>query len=299
MDLTSFCSIDNAEGVCLPPDTINKLADNILVKSDEHNNHKDKIEAIKDQLDCDDEICVLKKTKALSEDEKRELLFTCFKPIASVDPVKWLSNMHLDQLQEQLYKIHDNYYYSFIHMIDFVMINHEHVDILGHPIIPIQKIDFVSEIDKNTNSNRIISTNDKPLTMYGVVFNTDPSNKSGQHWFSLFFDFRGSGTINDPYTLEYFNSAGSKIPKPLYKFLINLANDISSKTKKICNYITITNIQHQSSKTGNCGAYSLYYIHNRINGVEREAFNKPSIPLDDNLITKFREIIFIDEKKVR
>ena len=295
MDLTIYCSIDNVEGICLPVDIIKKIERNEKIGDGEK--IEDKLESIKTDLGCMDEVCVLKRTTKLNETEKNELLFKFFKPIASVDPVKWLSNSHLDQLQEQLHNIHPNYYYSFIHMIDMVMISHEHTDILGHEILELSKIDFVNEMSEQSDQ-RIISTNESPLQTYGVIFNTDPSHKSGQHWFSLFFDFRTKGTLEDPYTLEYFNSAGTDLKKNVYDYLIKLSNTISFATKKVCNYVQVTNIQHQSSKTGNCGAYSLYYIHQRINGVKKEEFNDPNYPLNDDTITEFRKIIFIDEKRV-
>lgn len=296
MEPDSFCSIDNPNGICLPSSVIELLTDEIIAKPEQPKNPNDKLELVMDKYGCSDEICVLKQSNILSKSEKNNLLFNHFKPIAPIDPKKWLSNTHLDQIQEQLYKMHDNYYYSFIHMIDMKMIPHEYNHLLDHEVLELTKISFVDEI-KNTDDIKIIK-NDKPLRTYGVVFNTDPSNKSGQHWFAMFFDFRTKGTIEDPYTIEYFNSAGSKLNNNVYEYFIQLANDISFNTKKICNFITVTNIQHQSPETGNCGAYSLYYIHARLNNVPRSYFNDKALTIDDDIITAFRKLIFIDEKKI-
>lgn len=296
MKLDSFCSIDNPDGICLPSSVIELLTDEIISKPSQPDDTNKKLELVMETYGCTDEVCVLKQSNVLSKTEKNELLFNHFKPIAPINPKDWLSNTQLDQLQEQLYKMHDNYYYSFIHMIDMKMIPHEFEHLLDHNVIELTKISFVDEMN-NTNGAKIIKDG-KSLKTYGVVFNTDPSYKSGQHWFAMFFDFRTKGTLEDPYTIEYFNSAGSKLNNKVYEYFVQLANDISFKTKKICNFITVTNIQHQSPKTGNCGAYSLYYIHARLNNVPRSYFNDKALTIDDDIITEFRKIIFIDEKKV-
>lgn len=297
MKLDSFCSIDNPNSICLPPSVIELLTDEIIAKPNQPDDTKDKLDLIMEEYGCNDEVCVLKQSNVLSRSTKNELLFNHFKPIAPVDPTKWLSNTHLDQLQEQLYKIYDNYYYSFIHMIDMKMIPHEYKKLLDHEIIDVTMISFVDELKED--GSKVISKEDKPLKTYGVVFNTDPSNKSGQHWFAIFFDFRTRGTLEEPFTIEYFNSAGTKLNNKVHEYFVSLANKISFEMKKICNFITVTNIQHQSPKTGNCGAYSLFYIYARLNNVPMSYFNNKAITVDDDKITEFRKLIFIDEKKVK
>ena len=139
----------------------------------------------------------------------------------------------------------------------------------------------------------------KKLKSYGVVFNTDPSTKGGQHWVSLYINLDTTGCIKDPYTIEYFNSSGESIQDRNFKqFLLNLSIDISNKTKKCCIFVNVTNIQHQGldpiigDRSGNCGIYSLYYIFARLEGIPYSYFNIEQRPLTDKIITNFRENIF-------
>ena len=45
-----------------------------------------------------------------------------------------------------------------------------------------------------------------------MVFNTDPHDRSGQHWFSLYIDLKGKNIKNKP-CIYYFDSLASKPKK--------------------------------------------------------------------------------------
>jgi hypothetical protein len=164
---------------------------------------------------------------------------------------------------------------------------------VDHSVYAINEIDFPNEI-LNIDYPKRISNQKYPMKWYGTVFNTDPSSKSGQHWFAVFFNFNTTGSTTDPFTLEYFNSAGNDINNTKFRlFFEKLAMDITKRTGKSCKYIKVTNIQHQASHTGNCGVYSLYYIWNRIEGVSYQSFNNPkNIITDDSYISNFRKKMF-------
>lgn len=282
----SICSLDNNGGQCLPSKVINVLSKDII-KPNTCTDDTCKVEKLKDKMNCSDEICIVMKSK-LDNDEKNSLLFKYFKPIASVDPNDWLSNLQVDQIQEQMCKIYDHYYYSCIHMIDFHMIDHKHIE---KDFVNIKDIDFVKELNGD-----VISTKEKPLKTYGVIFNTDPHYKAGQHWFAIFKDFRKKGTIDDPYTIEYFNSAGDPLEPKCREYLKDLADNISMRTKKNCVYVRVTDIEHQKPTTGNCGVYALYYIYSRINNKSADYFNKEAFKITDEMMEDFRKKIFNDEK---
>ena len=111
-------------------------------------------------------------------------------------------------------------------------------------------------------------------------------------------NFNTTGTINDPFTIEYFNSAGTKISDNLNKFFIDLSIKISQGTSKKCIFITVTKIQHQSNKTGNCGVYSLFYIYSRLNHVPYQDFNEKKFIVSDNIMGEMRQLFFNDVKKI-
>ena len=69
-----------------------------------------------------------------------------------------------------------------------------------------------------------------------------------------------SDTNDKPYNIEYFNSSGYDIRNKAFKqYFVNLADEITREVKK-CNFIKVTDIQHQKSDTANCGSYALFYI---------------------------------------
>lgn len=294
LDINNTACAHNIEGdICLPDNIIVKIHNEIA--SDKKNKCVVKmIKHVSDVLKCDgDELCIIDNTPhdVLSTVEKDRLKREYFKPCGDIDPIAWLNNTNIDEVQEQLYKKYPNYYYSYIHMIDFIMFPPTHK--VDHPIRSIVDINFPNEILNIDYDNRV-STDESPMKWYGTVFNTDPSSKQGQHWFAVFFNFNTLGTNVDPFTLEYFNSAGNDINNSRFRsFFEQLAMDITKKTGKFCKYIKVTDIQHQASHTGNCGVYSLYYIWNRLEGIKYKSFNDSNnVITDDAYITKFREKMF-------
>jgi hypothetical protein len=88
-------------------------------------------------------------------------------------------------------------------------------------------------------------------TKIGIIFNTDPHDKNGSHWISMFIDL-------EELFVFYFDSTGDKIPKEVAVFrdrVIKQAKDESLKLKYYDNY----GRQHQHSST-ECGMYSLFFI---------------------------------------
>ncbi len=209
--------------------------------------------------------------------------FNNLKPEAKVDKFSWLNNSQLDQVQEHFKRYFKGYYYSYIHMSDVVMFDNYNSKFVDSEILDINDMDFIDLLKNNKN-----------FKYYGVIFNTDTSNKSGQHWFAIFMDFNTSGSIQHPYTIEYFNSAGTKISSKLNTLFNDLALKISTELNKVCTFIQITNIQHQAPSTGNCGVYSLFYIYSRLMGVPYTDFNIKVFKINDDIMTQIRKIFFND-----
>lgn len=286
----TICSLNEGKNTCLPENIIYSLPEN----NNKINNIKLIIKKISDEYKCGDdenkEICIIKKNKNIDSTYKECLLNTYFKPIGSHDENAWLNNTHIDLIQEQLYRKYPNYYYSFIHMIDNVMIYPRNINCINHKVSPIIEIDFIKEL--NNKDPLYLSENGK-IKWYGVVYNTDPSHKTGQHWFSILFNFSTNGTELDPFMIEYFNSSGLDIRDINFKdFLYKLAFRISFETGKKTIVKKVTNIQHQSINTGNCGIYSLYYIWSRLNGIPLSTFNNPKKIISDDTMKKFRKVMF-------
>jgi hypothetical protein len=110
----------------------------------------------------------------------------------------------------------------------------------------------------------------------GIIFNTDPHDKGGSHWISLF--------INIPKKMIFFfDSAGDEAPKEVMTFVKKvqqqgLENSPPIHFKFDQNYPN----EHQYSTT-ECGMYSLYFIINM---------------LEDKLTTKYLKTHVIPDQKM-
>ena len=280
----NICSLNNeVNGSCVPKNILIDIKKNIIPKSNAK--HKEEIiESLANKTKCDSgnlkekELCILKKIG----DEKNIVKY--FKPeTKSFSHNYWLNNTEIDNIQYQLQNLFKGYYYSNIHMIDLGMFPPSNVDLLENKddIYPIKEIDFINEL--NEGGIRL-SYNDK-LSKYGLVVNTDSSQGSGLHWFSIFIDFESM-----PITIEYFNSSGYNIRNPKFsKFFRELADEISLKYKK-CIFKKVTDIQHQRDDTSNCGSYALYYLWKRLNGTPSEFFAENKVT--DEHMALFRKYLF-------
>jgi len=121
-------------------------------------------------------------------------------------------------------------------------------------------------------------------TKVGVIFNTDPDYKGGEHWISLFINIK-KGTI------FFFDSAGNPIPKQINKFVKTVTKQGTQLTKPILfefdqNYP----VEHQYKNT-ECGVYSIFFIIHMLEDKITSHYLKTHI-LKDGYMEKFRKVYF-------
>ena len=141
--------------------------------------------------DCQTESCWLqisKITNGLSNQEKKEMeeSFKPFQPKEwNQNPNTWLTTTDIDNVMEQYEDKYPHFKYYGATPIDFNL-----------------KIGNTCMVSNLCNIN-LKDLKDKKCI--GMVFNTDPHNKSGQHWFSMYVDLVGMNTPKP--TIYYFDSA--------------------------------------------------------------------------------------------
>jgi hypothetical protein len=120
----------------------------------------------------------------------------------------------------------------------------------------------------------------------GIIFNTDPHNKPGQHWISMFINIKKK-------KLFFFDSTGDK-PSPQIMALVNriIEQGLSLKPKINFKFDSNEGIEHQYGNT-ECGIYSLYFIVHMLEDKLTEHYLKTHI-LKDEYMNKFRHIYFND-----
>ena len=261
----------------------------------------------------DDDKCMLEKSK-LADEVKEKIKREAFKaPVESFDHNYWLNNTQIDTVMSQLRLKHPGFAHGFIHMIDLKSFSPTNVKSFDYPVHPVTEIDFSKEIAKalhekgiikdfsKVNETKLSTYDDTPLHSFGVICNTDSSKGSGQHWFTIFIstDQKDPDDTSKPWIrIECFNSGGGSSDNEEFNaFWEKTASEISKETGLKCTYDTITYLAHQSSDTGNCGSYSLFYIYSRLNGVHPDEFNNPKKPIKDYAMQKFRKVCFRIDKE--
>ena len=122
----------------------------------------------------------------------------------------------------------------------------------------------------------------KGKTKIGIIFNTDPHNKPGQHWISMFINIKRK-------KIFFFDSVGDKAPKQI----MVLINRIIKQGKKINMNIKFDQnhpVEHQYGDT-ECGVYSLFFISHMLEDKFTEHYIKTHI-LKDDYMQKFRKVYF-------
>jgi hypothetical protein len=122
----------------------------------------------------------------------------------------------------------------------------------------------------------------KGKTKIGVIFNTDPHNKPGQHWISMFINIKKK-------RIFFFDSVGDKAPKEI----MALVNRIIKQGKKLNIKFKFDQnhpVEHQYGDT-ECGIYSLFFITHMLEDKFTEHYVKTHI-LKDEYMQKFRKIYY-------
>ena len=124
-------------------------------------------------------------------------------------------------------------------------------------------------------------------TKIGIIFNTDPHNKGGEHWISMFINIK-KGQI------FYFDSAGDDI-KPEVNALVGRIIDEGAKMNPPISFQFDKNfpVEHQYGNT-ECGIYSIYFIVHMLEDKITGQYLKTHI-LNDKYMQKFRKIYFNED----
>jgi len=124
-------------------------------------------------------------------------------------------------------------------------------------------------------------------TKVGIIFNTDPHNKPGEHWISMFINIK-KGKI------FFFDSVGRKAPPEIMQFVEKIKMQGQQLNPKI-NFTYDENhpIEHQYGNT-ECGIYSIFFIVHMLEDKLTEHYLKTHI-LKDKYMEKFRKIYFNEQ----
>jgi hypothetical protein len=126
----------------------------------------------------------------------------------------------------------------------------------------------------------------KKKNKIGIIFNTDPHNKPGQHWISMFINIRKA-------SIFFFDSTGDPAPKEIMTFVERIkAQGRKLNPKLNFKFDSNEGTEHQYGNT-ECGIYSLFFIVHMLEDKLTDHYIKTHI-LKDEYMEKFRKIYFND-----
>lgn len=191
---------------------------------------------------CNNEKCWLKNS-FLRGGMSDEMITSLYAPDAPKkwreNPRTWLSSSDITSVMKQYEEKYSCFKFIGPSPIDFDTLLHNEAD--GTPV-------YVWDDLRKFNIKK-----QGVHTKLGIIVNTDPHYKSGEHWVSMFIDLVR-------YTIVYFDSAGNDIPKEIMVFVERIIKQgKENNPKHDFNFIKNYPVQHQKKNT-ECGMYSLYFI---------------------------------------
>ncbi len=281
----------NEHGSCLDQGQINIISKYVKGNT---------IREIKIETQCDNDECIIDKIDIpvnIANQIKREALKT---PAVSLKGTYWINNTEIDTCMSQLRKLYPGFAHTFIHMSDMKTFPPSNIESFDYPVYQVDQINFGQcfklAIEGKPSCPQLPTINNVPLKSVGIVFNTDSSSGSGQHWFAVYIALvpRDPQNMSKPFIrIEVFNSAGNDIQSNSFqKFWEQTRANIALETGCRCEYVLVSTVKHQRDDTGNCGSYSLFYIYSRLKGCQPSEFDKPDKIVNDKAMELFRKVLF-------
>lgn len=255
---------------------LNKYDFKIKIYKNKKKLHDEISNNIKEKTKCNSESCwksigIIK--NELSESEK-DLFEDSFRPDMPEEwdnnPNAWLSTLDINRVMEQYEDAYPHFQYLGANPIDF----DKKINVDKCVADELCNID-IREIKKDGK------------TSLGMVFNTDPHNKSGEHWFSLYIDLNGVNIKGKP-CIYYFDSLATK-PKDEVVDLVKRIQEQCCDIKKDISFL-YNDIRHQHKNT-ECGVYSLHFLVSMLKGVNFKKYIKNK--RNDKEMEEFRKFFFV------
>lgn len=134
-------------------------------------------------------------------------------------------------------------------------------------------------------SNLSIATlRNEGINKVGIILNTDPHNKGGQHWISMFINIKRG-------QIFFFDSVGAQAPKEVMALVARIQQQGAALSPPIkFTFDQNYPVEHQYGNT-ECGIYSLFFIVHMVEDKITKHYLKTHI-LRDKYMEKFRKIYF-------
>ena len=222
--------------------------------------------AIKQQFDCENEYCLVKRLPGIPKELEQSML-PYFRPEKPKEwekkPRQWLDSYNIENVMNQ-YELSDPTF-EFLGPvpIDFDTT----IGSFGKCIV-----DELCKLD-------LEQAKKKGIQKIGIVFNLDKHNEPGSHWVCAFVDMPKRSAY-------YFDSYGYEPQKEIHDFLVRCK-------EQGCENVYYNDIRHQR-KGSECGMYCLFVLICLLRG--KAFYDICSNIIDDDTMASLRDILFATEK---
>jgi hypothetical protein len=176
---------------------------------------------------------------------------------------EWLSSLDIESVMKQYEK-----YYKCFEFLGPSPIDFDHHKLYGECVWEeLCKLNLSDMIKRHKNK-------------IGIILNTDPHYKEGEHWIAMFINIKQKYII-------YFDSNGNTPPPQVTKLIDNITKQ--GKQIGIEFDVLINELEHQQTDS-ECGMYCLYFIIQMIKDKNKEHFIKNKIT--DEEVFKLRKQYF-------
>lgn len=220
---------------------------------------------------CNKESCWLKQQKHLGQaTSKLKESFAPVKPKEwNKNPNEWLSSLDIINVMKQYEKAYKCF------------------DFIGPSPIDFNKQKIYGECVWEELCNFSLKEQiKKGKFKIGIIFNTDPHYKGGQHWISMFINIKKK-------IIFFFDSTGDPAQPEILEFVEKIKQQGQNLNPPInFKYDTSEGYEHQNGNT-ECGVYSLFFIVQMLKDNLSAEYLKTH-HIDDNYMSQFRKIYFND-----
>jgi hypothetical protein len=223
---------------------------------------------------CNKESCWLKQKREFGKIDAQRVMSESFAPESPKEweknPNEWLTSVDITKVMKQYEKAYKCF------------------DFIGPSPIDFDTKKMYGECVWEELCNFSLSQQLKQgKTKIGIIFNTDPHNKPGQHWISMFINLR-------THNIFFFDSTGDPPPKQVMTFVKRIQNQGTQMKPPIyLKFDSNEDIEHQYGDT-ECGIYSLFFIAHMLEDKLTSHYIKTHI-LKDEYMQKFRKVYFNNE----
>jgi len=223
---------------------------------------------------CNKESCWLKQQKEFGKSlQKDSDLVDSFAPVSpkswEKNPNEWLSSLDIINVMKQYEKAYKCFDFIGPSPMDF-----DTKKLFGKCVW--------EELCKFSLSQQL----SQKKTKIGIIFNTDPHTKGGEHWLSLFINIK-KGEI------FFFDSVGESAAPEVMVFVNRVIKQGKQLNPPIhFKFDSNAGIEHQYGNT-ECGIYSIFFIVHMLEDKITDYYLKNHI-LKDKYMEQFRDVYFND-----